>query len=114
MICLTHTLSAWNTPDFAATLKREVTEIGASHLPLQQGLSSSNYVADAPLTVVIHRVTEMEDVIRVQAGIFYSGVLGGCSCADDPTPNSEINEYCVVQLDIDKATAATAVTLISE
>jgi hypothetical protein len=55
----------------------------------------------------------MENVIRVKAGIFYQGVLGGCSCADDPTPASEINEYCEVQLDIDKSTAATAVELVT-
>ncbi len=114
MIHLTHTLSAWNTPGFEATLKQEVAELGADHLPLQQGLSTGNYVADAPITVAIHSVAETENIIRVKAGIFYSGMMGGCSCADDPTPNSDINEYCEVQLDIDKATAATAVSLVTE
>ena len=114
MIRLNNALRAWGTPDFKAVLKQEIAQLGADHFPLQQGLSSGNYVTDDPITVAINSVTEMEKVIRIKAGIFYQGVMGGCSCADDPTPISESNEYCVVQLDIDKKTAATAVALVTE
>lgn len=107
-------MRAWGGADFEAILKREVETLGADDLPLQQGLSSSNYVAESPITMMIHRVAEMENVIRIKAGIFYQGIIGGCSCADDPTPTGENNEYCEVQIDIDKATAATAVALITE
>jgi hypothetical protein len=54
------------------------------------------------------------NTIRARAGIFYTGIIAGCSCADDPTPVNEENEYCEVQLDIDKATAATTVILLAE
>jgi hypothetical protein len=114
MIRLDKALSAWGAPDFVAVLKQEIAQLGADHLPLQQGLSTGNYVTDAPISVMINSVAEMEDVIRIRAGIFYQGVLGGCSCADDPTPASESNEYCEVQLDIDKATAAIAVVPLTE
>lgn len=113
MIRLDKALSAWGAPDFAAVLKQEIAQLGADQLPLQQGLSTGNYVTADPITVMIHSVAEMENVIRVKAGIFYQGVIGGCSCADDPTPTSESNEYCEVQLDIDKATAITAVALVA-
>ncbi len=114
MIRLDKSLRAWGGADFEAILKREVETLGADNLPLQQGLSSSSYVAESPITMMIHRVAEMENVIRIKAGIFYQGIIGGCSCADDPTPTGENNEYCEVQIDIDKATAATAVALITE
>ena len=114
MIRLDKSLRAWGGADFEAILKREVETLGADDLPLQQGLSGSNYVAESPITMMIHRVAEMENVIRIKAGIFYQGIIGGCSCADDPTPTGENNEYCEVQIDIDKATAATAVALITE
>ncbi|MDO8262044.1 MAG: hypothetical protein Q7T21_02355 [Gallionella sp.] len=114
MIRLEKALSAWGTPDFAAILRQEIAQLGAGQLPLQQGLSTGNYVADEPITVAINSVAELDNVIRVKAGIFYMGVIGGCSCADDPAPTSEINEYCEVQLDIDKVTAATAVALVTE
>lgn len=113
MIRLDKALSAWGTPAFTDVLKQEIAQLGAGHLPLQQGLSTGNYVADEPITVAIISVAELEKIIRVKAGIFYQGILGGCSCADDPTPASEINEYCEVQLDIDKATSITAVALVT-
>jgi len=106
-------LRAWGTPDFAVILKQEIALLGADRLPLQQGLSTGNYVADEPITVAINSVTEKEDVIRVMAGIFFKGVIGGCSCTDDPTPASDINEYCEVLLNIDKFSAATTLVLVS-
>jgi hypothetical protein len=111
MIRLDKVLSAWGTPVFADVLKQEIAQLGADNLPLQQGLSTGNYVAAKPIAVAIHSVVELESLIRVKAGIFYNGVIGGCSCADDPTPASEINEYCEVQLDIDKATSIAVITL---
>jgi len=112
MIRLEQSLLAWGKPGFAAVLKREIEGLEPVLLPLQQGLSTGNYVADAPIAVVVHSSVELDEVIRVTAGIFYQGVLGGCSCTDDPTPASDINEYCEVQLDIDKRSAATVVTLL--
>lgn len=114
MIRLDNSLRAWGTPDFEAVLKREVAQFGAGQLPLQQGLSSSSSVAGTPITVVVHSVTDLENKIRVKAGIFYEGLVGGCSCAGDPTIDSEIAEYCEVWLNIDKVTAATEVSLVTE
>lgn len=114
MIKLDKALRAWGSSGFESILKQEVALLGANQLPLQQALSYSSSVSDEPVTVVIINVAEREDVIRVKAGIFYGGVTGGCSCAGDPTPDNEINEYCEVLLDIDKSTAATRVELVAE
>lgn len=114
MIKLDNTLRAWGTPGFESALKQEIAQLGANVLPLQQALSNSSSVIDEPVTVVIIDVVESEGAIRVKAGIFYRGEIGGCSCADDPTPDNKLNEYCEVQLDIDKFTAATRVELVAE
>ena len=114
MLRLSKTLNAWGTPDFEDTLKQEIAQIGADQLPLQQGLSTSSYAVDNKLDVMILRVSEEAGFIRAKAGIFYSGIIAGCSCADDPTPVNEESEYCVVQLDINKQTAATTVVLLAE
>lgn len=111
MIRLEKSLRAWGKPDFAATLKLEVAQLGGE-LPLQQGLSLGSYVTADPITVVINSVAETEQAIRVRAGIFYQSVIAGCSCDNDPTPTSENTEYCEVQLDIDKVTAVAAATLV--
>lgn len=112
MIRLGKTLSARGTPEFAQALKTELEQIAIDRLPLQQGLCTGNAVADEPFTVVVNRVSEAGEVIRVTVGIFFKSVIGGCSCTDDPTPASEINEYCEVQLEIDTRSAATAIALV--
>lgn len=112
MIRLTKTLDAWGTSDFEDTLKREVEQLDTDQLPLQQGLSTSSHVTESPHTVIIIRVSDDAGLIRVKAGIFYSGIIAGCSCADDPTPIDEHNEYCEVQIEINKKTAEARVLLL--
>ncbi len=54
------------------------------------------------------------DIIRATAGIFYAGIIPGCSCADDPSPAHEYAEYCEVRLEIDRLTAETEIFLLSD
>jgi hypothetical protein len=114
MIRLPHSLNAWGTPGFNDVLKREIEQLDAAALPLQQGLARSSHVTDRPFQAMIIGVHEAAGLIRVKAGIFYTGIIAGCSCADDPTPIDELTEYCVVQLDIDRTTADATVTLLEE
>jgi hypothetical protein len=114
MLQLTRSANAWGTPVFEAVFKRELQQHGADCLPLQQGLSASSVALDGTIDVMIKRVSDDAGAIRVKAGIFYAGIIAGCSCADDPTPVSENTEYCEVQVVIDKATAAASITLLAE
>jgi hypothetical protein len=114
VIRLTDTLNAWGTPGFEAALKQEIEQLDADRLPLQQGLSTSSHAFDNKLKAMVIGVSEEKDCLRARVGIFYTGIIAGCSCADDPTPVGENNEYCEVQLDIDKATAETTVTLLMD
>ena len=114
MIRLTRSLNAWGTPEFRDVLKQEIEQLDAALLPLQQGLAASSHVTDRPFQAMIIGASADAGRIRVKAGVFYTGVIAGCSCADDPTPIDEQNEYCVVQLDIDRKTAETTVMLLAE
>jgi hypothetical protein len=114
MIRLSRSLAALGTPELIDTLKREIEQLDAQQLPLQQGLSFSSHVTDRPFQARIISTREEDGFLRVKAGIFYTGIIAGCSCADDPTPIDELNEYCVLQLDIDTSTAEAAVTLLNE
>ena len=42
MIRLTNTLNAWGTPDFKDIFKKEIEQMDAEQLPLQQGLSTGS------------------------------------------------------------------------
>jgi hypothetical protein len=112
MFYLTQSLLAWNTDTFNNILKKELCSINSDLLPLQQGLTQSSYAIGKNLSATILKVESDNNYIMVKAGLFYTGIISGCSCADDPTPIDEINEHCDVLLRINKKTAETTVTLI--
>ncbi len=114
MIKLSSALNSWNTPDFKHILKREIEHLDAGKLPLQQGLSMGSYASEKNISITILAIKEDRDIIRVKTGIFFTGLIPGCSCADDPAPNNEYSEYCEVQFDINKISAETSITLIAE
>lgn len=109
VFALPHSLAAWNAPSFGATFKHEVERLDPNLLPLQQGLSGTSCVADEPFTVMLLGATAAGDYLRVKAGIFYAGILGGCNCSDDPTPLESQPEYCTLCFEIDMRNGETQV-----
>ncbi len=114
MMRLDKSLRAWVTPDFKQVVQQEIAQLDLNLLPLQQGLSTSSHVIERPIQAMILGMEEEANLIRVKAGIFYTGMIAGCSCADDPTPIAEQNEYCVMEFCIDKQSAETTVTLLTD
>lgn len=114
MFQFTNSLNSWGTTDFTSALKAELESLDADALQLQRGLSHSSYVAGDDFEVMIISVCEAGGVIRARVGVFYSGVISGCSCDNDPTPNGKYSEYCELQVDIDRTTAAARVALLPE
>ena len=114
MIRLTKALSAFGSSDFEDILKAELQQLNADQLQLQQGLSTSSYALADTLKVMIISVSELAEFIRVKAGVFYAGIIAGCSCADDPTPVDVNNEFCEVQIDINKQTAEATIVVLTQ
>lgn len=77
-------------------------------------MSGGNYALDANFSAMLIGASDGPEVLRVKAGIFYAGIVAGCSCADDPTPVEPHSEYCELQFDIDKRTAETRVGVASD
>jgi hypothetical protein len=114
MILFLKSLAAWNTPAFDGILRQEIDQMDAGQLPLQHGLVTGSHVVDKQHRAMILGVTETSNIIQARAGIFYTSVIAGCNCADDPTPVDENAEYCEVRFDIDQRTAEATVTLLSD
>lgn len=111
---LNETLAAWQTPAFNEIFKAEIKQLDPDLLPLQAGLTHSNTANADSLSVRILSTAELPACLQIKAGLFYTGIIAGCSCADDPTPVDEINEYCEVRFEIDKRTGAATVTLLQD
>lgn len=114
MIKFTNSLQAWNQPEFEAVFKQEVSQLDTSVLPLQAALAHSSHVSESPIEPVVLTRSETEAVIHIKTGIFYSGLIAGSCCADDPTPLCEQTEYCELQIDIDKRTGEVSIALLRE
>lgn len=114
MIQFSPSLPVHADPYFEAALKNAIEQLDARLLPLQQGLTAGGYALYDTFNVMIISTSEKEGRLLVKAGIFYRGVIAGCSCADDPSPVDETSEYCEVLFEIDRVTGEGTVTLVSE
>jgi len=114
VILLPASANAWDTKRFKRTFSDEVEAMDNGQLPLQQGLSQSSVVSETDFNVVILNISDTSDVIHVKTGIFYAGVIAGCSCADDPTPLDEQTEHCELLFKINKFTGETKIILLSD
>ena len=108
---LIKSLKSWNTSEFNVTLKKEIIQLNTSELPLQQALAQSSYVSESDFSVTILNTTEIENDIVAKVGIFFTGIIAGSCCSDDPTPVGELQEYCELEFLINKETAEATITL---
>lgn len=106
--------SLGNNPGHNKVLYKQLIESFApDDLPLQQGLTLSSAVSDKPFEAMIINHWEVGGFIHLKVGIFYTGIIAGCSCADDPSPQDEQVEYCVLLFVIDKQSGNANVSLLS-
>lgn len=112
MILFTQSLAAWKTPAFESVFKQEICQLEKDALPLQAALSQSSHVSDSAIDPVVLTINEGQDGINIKTGVFYSGIIAGSCCADDPTPVCEQTEYCELLFSINKASAEVSITLL--
>ena len=92
---------AWGTAEFAQVLGAELEALPAEVLPLEEALAQTSHVAAQPHRVVVLAHRPADDGVFVRIGVFYEGIIAGCSCADDPTPVEPQTEYCELYLWLD-------------
>jgi len=106
---LTRSLESFGTPGFDAALREELAALGPDALGLQQALSAGNTALSDGIGIMILHHLETSDTLQVRAGVFFTSILGGCACADDPTPANENAEYCEIEITIDRQTGEALV-----
>jgi hypothetical protein len=111
---LPRSANAWGNPDFPETLKAEIAALPGRTLPLQEGLRRGSVALDASHRAILIASAAHGPMLRAKVGLAYASVIAGCSCADDPTPLDEESEYCVVEIDIDRASGDASVRLLAD
>ncbi len=108
---MSKSISRWGQPDFTATFIAEASALPAHQLPLQRAMSVGNMVTDDAPQIMVNASYERDDRIVVRTGVFFSSIIAGCSCADDPTPVDINSEYCELEFTIDRSSAETSITI---
>lgn len=101
---LKRSLASFGSPGFEAALKEELAALGPDELGLQQALTAGSTARSEGIGIMILRQQETSRNIQLRAGVFFTSVLGGCACADDPTPENEDAQYCELEITIDRQT----------
>ncbi|MCW9023772.1 MAG: hypothetical protein OQK73_03740 [Gammaproteobacteria bacterium] len=57
------------------------------------------------------RIHENDNLVSIKMGAFYTGIIAGCSCSDDPSPTDEVNEHCELDVKINLVNGDASVTL---
>ena len=102
MIKLQQALHDWPTKSFEQSLKNELLALAPGILPLQQGVAQGGYVDDSDLQFTLLDKSATAHQIVVKVGVFFSEIIAGCSCGDDPVSE---HAYCEISIHIDRQNA---------
>lgn len=105
------TLQTWPDEVCRTALKRDLGNLDASVLPLHRATTQGGMVDDSRLSVTVLTAKEVDGRIQVRAGVFFTEVIGGCNCHDDPV---EANGYCQLGISIDPHDGSAAFTLLPD
>lgn len=111
MLKLTKSLSSWGTAEFRQSFINEVCGLSLEQIPLQQAMRVGNFASKHNLNIMINQQLEDSGFIYVHTGVFFSSLISGCSCADDPTPVDYNTEYCELLFKIDKKCGVTHILI---
>lgn len=83
-------------------LKRQLAlalaELPAEQLPLQDGCTQGGMIDASDLAVSVLDVQQSPGRLSARVGVFFTEVVGGCNCHDDP---GRSNAYCVLEVGVD-------------
>lgn len=107
---LLNSLNAWGSDSFSRLLKEELQSLQPGTLPLHAGVTQGGLVDDAGLTATVLSASDKAGTLQIKVGIFFTEIVAGCSCGDDPAAYSA---YCEILVRIDRQTAACTFELLA-
>jgi len=96
---------------FEKALKQELENLPAGTLPLEKGTNRGGFVDDSDISVTVINVAQSENSIQAKVGVFFTEIIVGCGCGDDPMPE---NAYCEMLISIDRTTFTAKFEVIQQ
>ncbi len=95
----------------ATALVRALERLPHGTLPLHEACTQGGVVADSGLSFSVLRHAASESHVTLRLGVFFSEVVGGCNCHDDPVAT---HNYALFGLRIARSDGAAEFRLLSE
>lgn len=92
----------WDGDAFARALKQEIESLPPATLPLSSGLTQGGQIDDIRRTAMVLQAQDEGEFAVGRVGVFFTEVVGGCSCGDEPM---DVNAWCELLVSFDKRTA---------
>ena len=109
MIKLEQSAGAWGTDQFRRVLKSEVEALDAGTLPLARATAGGGQIDDSNIAVTVLGISEDDEAIMANVYLFFSELIGGCNCSEDPVAQ---NVQCELLIRLNKATAEAKFSFI--
>lgn len=104
----------WQSDDFVTTVQAAVTALGVRGLPLQKAIQFGNVALDNDMSVQVLAKERRPDGYFLRLGVQYTSMITGCHCADDPSPEMIVPEYCTLEVLLDPNMAQPTVRIAPE
>ncbi len=103
MIRFDKVLKSWGSEDFTEQLQQTICALGDA-LPLKDCCKHSGVIDFETIKPIILSSAESDSSVQIKLGVFFSEILSGCACSDDPSQAQMLeNGYCELEMLIDKA-----------
>lgn len=99
---------------FPEPLARRPIKPGCSFSPLQSALEHGSYALLDNVVLMAINHCEHAHALSMDLGVSYTSSIPGCACESDPTPESELSEYTVLRLFIDRETASFSLQVLPQ
>jgi len=103
-ISLKHCLDTTDAVDLKRRLGATLGGLPTGTLPLRHGCEQGGLVDDHDISASVLGVEQTPDHVTARVGVFFTEIVGGCNCHDDPL---QASAYCVIEVRIDRTTGAT-------
>jgi len=91
--------------------KAALESLAKEQLPLERCLSEGGVVDEVPFTVTIYNAALTEVGARAKIGVFFTEMVGGCSCGDGPYT---INGYGEFEVVVEKTHSKVTFTILAD
>lgn len=98
--------------ELEATFKAEISALDPGELPLEEGMARGSVATGDAVSAMVISIGIEPECVRVHAGLFFTSVIAGCACTNDPSPMNDEAEYSEVVFEIERPDGATRVRLL--